>query len=85
MRLLIQRVNHAQVAVDGNICGKIGKGLLVFIGVGHEDTRQIADKYLKKLLGLRIFEDENGENKPVTGRCKRRTSDDFPVYALCRL
>lgn len=52
MRLLIQRVNYAQVAVDGNICGKIGKGLLVFIGVGHEDTRQIADKYLKKLWGF---------------------------------
>ena len=44
MKLLIQRVNHAQVTVDGEICGKIGKGLLVFIGVGHNDTREIADK-----------------------------------------
>lgn len=61
MKLLIQRVNHAQVAVDDKICGKIGKGLLVFIGVGHDDTRAIADKYLKKLLGLRIFEDANGK------------------------
>lgn len=61
MKLVIQRVNHAQVAVDGKICGKIGKGLLVFIGVGHNDTREIADKYLKKLLGLRIFEDADGK------------------------
>ena len=61
MRLVIQRVNHAQVAVDGQVCGQIGKGLLVFIGVGNNDTREIADKYLKKLIGLRIFEDADGK------------------------
>ena len=61
MKLLIQRVNHAEVTVDSQIVGKIGKGFLVFVGVGHDDTREIADKYLKKLLGLRIFEDENGK------------------------
>ena len=48
MKLLIQRVNHAQVCVDGKIVGKIGKGFLVFVGVGQNDTREIADKYLKK-------------------------------------
>ena len=53
MKLLIQRVNHAQVCVDGEIVGKIGKGFLVFVGVGQNDTREIADKYLKKMLGLR--------------------------------
>ena len=61
MKLLIQRVNHAQVCVDGEIVGKIGKGFLVFVGVGQNDTREIADKYLKKMLGLRIFEDQNGK------------------------
>ena len=86
MRLLIQRVNHAQVAVDGNICGKIGKGLLVFIGVGHEDTRQIADKYLKKLLGLRIFEDENGKTNLSLADVKGELLmiSQFTLYADCK-
>ena len=57
MRLLIQRVNHADVKVDGETVGSIGKGFLVLVGVGQNDTREIADKYLKKMLGLRIFED----------------------------
>ncbi len=57
MRLVIQRVLHAEVQVDGNTIGKIGKGLLVFVGAGQDDTKEIADKYLRKLLGLRIFED----------------------------
>ena len=59
MRLIIQRVNHAAVRVDGNVVGQIKKGFLVFIGVAETDTKEIADKYLKKMLGLRIFEDEN--------------------------
>lgn len=61
MRLLIQRVNHADVKVDGETVGSIGKGFLVLVGVGQNDTREIADKYLKKMLGLRIFEDANGK------------------------
>lgn len=55
MKFVIQRVNHAEVKVDGEIVGKIGKGFLVLIGVGREDTREDADWYLKKLLGLRIL------------------------------
>ena len=55
MRLVIQRVLQAEVQVDENTVGKINKGLLVFVGAGHEDSREVADKYLKKLLGLRIF------------------------------
>ena len=61
MRLLIQRVNHASVKVDGEVIGNIGKGFLVLVGIGQNDTREIADKYMKKMLGLRIFEDENGK------------------------
>ena len=61
MKFVIQRVNHAEVKVDGETVGKIGKGFLVLIGVGRGDTREDADWYLKKLLGLRIFEDENGK------------------------
>lgn len=86
MRLAIQRVNHAQVAVNGEICGKIGKGLLVFIGVGHDDTKEIADKYLKKLLGLRIFEDANGKTNlslaDINGELLMVSQ--FTLYAECK-
>lgn len=86
MKLLIQRVNHAEVAVDGKICGKIGKGLLVFIGVGHNDTREIADKYLKKLLGLRIFEDSEGKTNlslaDINGELLMVSQ--FTLYADCK-
>ena len=86
MKLLIQRVNHAEVTVDSQIVGKIGKGFLVFVGVGHDDTREIADKYLKKLLGLRIFEDENGKTNrslaDVNGELLMVSQ--FTLYANCR-
>ena len=61
MRFLIQRVTHASVTVDDKEVGKIGKGLLVFVGVFEEDTEEVADKLIRKLLGLRIFADENGK------------------------
>ena len=60
MRFVIQRVQHAEVKVDGEVTGSIGKGFLVLIGVAETDTREIADKMIKKLLGLRIFEDAQG-------------------------
>lgn len=86
MKLLIQRVNYAQVCVDGEIVGKIGKGFLVFVGVGQNDTREIADKYLKKMLGLRIFEDQNGKTnlslKDVNGELLMVSQ--FTLYANCR-
>jgi len=61
MRFVIQRVTGASVSVDGEVIGQIGKGLLVLIGVEESDTRIEADKMVKKLCGLRIFEDENGK------------------------
>ena len=61
MKFVIQRVTEASVSVEGEVIGKIGKGFLVLIGVGQEDTKEIADKLVKKLVGLRIFEDENGK------------------------
>ena len=61
MRFVIQRVAHASVTVDKQCIGKIEKGLLVLIGVADTGTKEIADKMIKKLLGLRIFEDENGK------------------------
>ena len=86
MRLVIQRVLQAEVQVNENTVGKINKGLLVFVGAGHEDSREVADKYLKKLLGLRIFEDENGKTnlslKDVNGELL--IVSQFTLYANCK-
>lgn len=61
MRFLIQRVTSAKVDVDGKTVGSIDHGFLVFIGVCNTDTKEIADGMVKKLLGLRIFRDDNGK------------------------
>lgn len=61
MKLVIQRVKEAAVAVDGKVIGKISKGYVVLLGVGKEDTKETADFYRNKLLKLRIFEDEQGK------------------------
>ena len=86
MKLVIQRVKSARVEVDGKTAGEIGAGLLVLIGVGREDTEADADKYLKKLLGLRIFEDEQGKTNlslaDVDGELL--LVSQFTLYANCR-
>ena len=78
MRFVIQRVQHAEVKVDGEVTGSIGKGFLVLIGVAETDTREIADKMIKKLLGLRIFEDAQGKTNldllAVEGGLQKRQS-----------
>ena len=61
MKFVIQRVKEASVKVDDEYTGKIKKGYLVLIGVGQEDTKEEADKYIRKMINLRIFEDENGK------------------------
>lgn len=86
MKLVIQRVNHAEVKVDGEIVGSIKKGFLVLIGVGQTDTKEIAAKYLKKLLGLRIFEDDAGKTNlslsDVNGELL--IVSQFTLYANCK-
>lgn len=86
MRFLIQRVNRAKVEVEGVTIGKIEKGFLVLIGISDTDDRAIADKMIRKLIGLRIFQDENGkinlDLKAVAGQLL--LISQFTLYADCR-
>ncbi len=90
MRFLIQRVAEASVAAEGQTIGRIGKGLLVFVGISEADvapySTEIADKMVKKLIGLRIFEDGNGKTnldlKAVGGQLL--LISQFTLYADCR-
>ena len=59
MRAIVQRVSQASVTVENKIVGQIQKGLLVFLGIGNEDSDEDLDYLVSKVLGLRIFEDEN--------------------------
>lgn len=61
MRAVLTRVKSASVTVDGSVIGQIGQGFLILLGVTHEDTETQAVKLADKLMGLRIFEDENGK------------------------
>ena len=86
MRFVVQRVTHASVTVDGNVIGKIGQGFMVLIGVSDEDTKETAGKMVKKLLGLRIFEDENGKTNldlHTVGGSLLLISQ-FTLYADCK-
>lgn len=86
MRFVIQRVTEASVTVDRQTIGSIGKGFLVLIGVSQTDTQATADKMIKKLLGLRIFEDQNGKTnlslQDVDGSLL--LVSQFTLYADCR-
>lgn len=86
MRFVIQRVTNASCTVDNHITGKIEKGFLVFIGISDSDNTQIADKMIKKLLGLRIFEDSDGKTNlslhDVDGQLL--LISQFTLYADCR-
>lgn len=86
MRFGIQRVTDASVTIDGEISGKIGKGYLVLIGVADTDTKEIADKMIRKMIGLRIFEDEQGKTNlslaDVDGGLL--LVSQFTLYANCK-
>lgn len=86
MRFVIQRVTESSVSVEDEIIGKIGKGVLVLIGVSEEDNEAAADKLVKKMTGLRIFEDENGKTNlslADVGGALLLVSQ-FTLYASCR-
>ncbi len=86
MRFLIQCVDSAKVTVEENTTGSINKGYLVLIGISQEDTKEIADKMIKKMLGLRIFEDENGKTNLSLSDVEGSLLlvSQFTLYADCK-
>lgn len=86
MKFVIQRVKNASCTVDNQVIGEIQQGFCVFIGVSNEDNTEIADKMIKKLIGMRIFEDENGKTNlslaDVNGSLL--LISQFTLYADCK-
>lgn len=86
MRFLIQLVSEASVTVDEKVIGQIGQGYCVLIGISETDTEEIADALIRKMIGLRIFQDENGKtnlNIDTVGGNLLLISQ-FTLYADCR-
>ncbi|MDD6734562.1 MAG: D-aminoacyl-tRNA deacylase [Lachnospiraceae bacterium] len=86
MRFVIQRVQNASVKVDDEITGEINQGFLVLVGVHKDDNRMIADKMIRKLLGLRIFSDENDKINLSLADVKGQLLlvSQFTLYADCK-
>lgn len=86
MRFVIQRVNEASVTVNEEVIGAIQKGYMVLIGISDTDTKETADKLVRKMIGLRIFEDENGKTNlslaDVDGSLL--LISQFTLYANCK-
>ena len=86
MRVVIQRVSHASVEVEGSLCSSIGEGLLILLGVGEDDGREDIDYLVRKISALRIFDDEQGvmnlSIKDVDGEAL--VVSQFTLMALCR-
>ena len=85
MRFVIQRVRESQVTIDGETVGRIGRGFTVLIGVTHTDNEEIADKMIRKLIGMRIFEDENGKTNLSLDKVggSLLLISQFTLYADC--
>ena len=86
MRAVLTRVNSASVTIDGEVVGKIGKGFLILLGVGPEDTEKECRSLAEKALGLRVFEDENEKMNlglsDVGGQVL--VVSQFTLYGNCR-
>ena len=85
MKFVIQRVKEASVTVEGKVIGAIGKGFMVLIGVCNEDTREIADKMIRKMINMRIFQDENDKTNLALADVDGELLlvSQFTLYADC--
>lgn len=86
MKFLIQRVKNASCTVENQLTGEIAQGYLVFIGISDSDTKELADKMIRKLLGLRIFEDSNGKTNLSLADIQGELLliSQFTLYADCK-
>lgn len=86
MKLVIQKVSHATVETEGSCIAEIQKGFLVLVGIGKNDTKETVDQYVKKMVNLRIFTDENGKTNlslaDVNGEIL--LVSQFTLYANCK-
>ena len=86
MKVVIQRVTKASVTIDEKEVGSIDQGLVLLVGIGAEDTKEIVDKYVNKIVKLRIFTDEEGKTnlslKDVNGQLL--VISQFTLYANCK-
>lgn len=85
MRVVIQRVNKAKCEIDGKITGEIGQGYMILVGFGQDDNKETVDKMVKKVLNLRIFEDENEKMNYNIGKIGGSilSISQFTLYADC--
>jgi D-tyrosyl-tRNA(Tyr) deacylase len=84
MRALVQRVSRASVTVDGQVTGAIGPGLLVLLGVTHDDTGEIGDRLADKVRALRIFPDADGRMNEPLGDREVLVVSQFTLYGDAR-
>lgn len=86
MRAVVQRVKSSKVEVDGKIIGSIGRGINLLIGISKEDTREDIDYIVRKVLGMRIFEDDNGKMNYSLQDIKGQliVISQFTLYGDCR-
>ena len=86
MKLVIQRVTHGSVTIEGKVNGEIGKGYVVLVGFGENDTEDVLEPMIDKMINLRIFEDEQGKmNKSLLDVNGSILSiSQFTLYANCR-